>query len=65
MTSAVFLLIALISLYALRQLDPAELVEDLHDLFLVDHDAVGLGQDRVHDRVDAAAPLRAPCLRLQ
>ena len=33
------------------QLDAAEAVQDPHDLFLVDHDAVGLGQDFLHDRV--------------
>jgi hypothetical protein len=34
MTSLVFLLIALISLYALASSNAAELVEDLHDLVL-------------------------------
>ncbi len=33
------------------QLDAAQTVEDAHDLFLIDHDAVGLGQDFFHDRV--------------
>ena len=37
--------------YALRQLDAAEAVEDPHDLFLVDHHAVGLVEDLLHDRV--------------
>ena len=40
----------------LRQLDPAEPVEDAHHLFLVDHHPVGLFQDVLHHRVRVARP---------
>ena len=33
------------------QLDPTELIENLHDLFLVDHDSIGLFQNFIHDRM--------------
>ena len=35
----------------LGKLDPPQPVEDSHDLFLVDHDPVGLSQDVFHDWV--------------
>jgi hypothetical protein len=40
MTFSFFLLMALMSVYAGAERDVAQLVHDLHDLFLVDHDAV-------------------------
>ena len=43
----------------LRELDPAEPVQDPHDLFLVDHDPVGLFQDVLHHRVFVARLLPA------
>ena len=41
------------------QLDAAQAVEDAHDLFLKDHDAVGLAQDFLHDRVRVGRLLAA------
>ena len=68
--SCFFLLIALMHAYALRQFDAAEAVQDPHDLFLIDHDAVGLVEHLLHDRVRvvrllaavlAARRTRPPC----
>ena len=52
MTSVFFFEIALMVAYALRELDPSQPVKDPHDLFLVDHDPVGLFQDFLHDRME-------------
>ena len=38
-------------LVGVGELDAAELIEDLHDRFLVNHDAVRLGQNLIHDRM--------------
>jgi hypothetical protein len=43
----------------LAQRDAAQLVDDLHDLFLVDHDAVGLIGELIDDGVDLGHVLAA------
>ena len=45
MMSAFFLEIALIVRVGLRELDAPQAVEDAHDLFLIDHHAVGFFED--------------------
>ena len=59
MTSVFFLEIALMQAYAWESSIPPEAVEDPHDLFLVDHDPVGLFQDVLHHRVFVARLLPA------
>ena len=47
-----FLADRLDALIRLRQVNPAESVQNPHHLFLVDHHAVGLIHDRIDDRMD-------------
>ena len=54
-----FLADRLDALIRLRQVDPAEPVQNPHDLFLVDHHAVGLVHDRIDDRMNARQRLLA------
>ena len=49
-----------------RQLDPAELIKNLHHLFLVDHNSVSFLQDFIHDRMhlrDLLAPELAAAIQ--
>ena len=48
----------------LAERDAAEEVQDLHDLLLIDHDSVGLGQERIHRLVHRGHRLLAVLARV-